>query len=75
MENDEEQVGSIRQSKYANGVLERNGNGEGNGNNKWQGIVVDGKTLILDWNDHMMKKVLRFARRDKLGQCSDFRET
>ncbi|KAJ1373277.1 hypothetical protein KIN20_035636 [Parelaphostrongylus tenuis] len=44
--------------------------GEDDTNNNRQGFVVNGKTVLYEWNEDAMDKVLRFAKREKLGHCS-----
>ncbi|CAD6188744.1 unnamed protein product [Caenorhabditis auriculariae] len=34
-----------------------------------EGIVVNSKTVLVDWDDDVMDKVVRFSKKDKLGQC------
>ncbi|KAL6724376.1 hypothetical protein Aduo_019271 [Ancylostoma duodenale] len=41
--------------------------------NNRQGYVVNGKTVLTEWDEDTMDKVLRFAKRDKLGQCPGVR--
>lgn len=44
--------------------------GEDDANNNRQGFVVNGKTVLYEWNEDAMDKILRFAKREKLGHCS-----
>lgn len=44
--------------------------GNDDASSKWQGNVLNEKSLLMEWDEHMKDKVLRFFKRDKLGQCS-----
>lgn len=33
------------------------------------GIVLNSKSIVVDWDDDVMDRVIRFSKKDKLGQC------
>nr|CDJ90235.1 unnamed protein product [Haemonchus contortus] len=46
-----------------------------NGNHAWQGVVIDAKTLILDWDKRNIEKVLHLSKVDELHRCPNSRRT
>ncbi|VDO04055.1 unnamed protein product [Haemonchus placei] len=49
--------------------------GNDNGNHEWQGVVIDAKTLILDWDKRNIEKVLHLSKVDELHRCPNSRRT
>lgn len=35
------------------------------------GLLIDGKSVMVEWNESVMEKVLRFSQRDRNGGCPE----
>lgn len=45
--------------------------GKNDSDHERDGLMVNPQTVLVEWEDDIMDKVLRFSKKDKLGQCPE----